>query len=238
MKEYFYHIIMMLILATLGTALAWWTLRGPERYAALKHIAVAYTPADVRYVSEKWIRDVVHRALPGGKWNVSGIHRVEEQLEQNPFIDNAEVYPGFDGRLHVSVRQFTPVAYVKWGGRKMILDSHGNLTPLPTGAPKGLPVINGIKSEQRLKEIYPVVKYLADTLHFPYKLRRLEADRGDLVLHFGPGIPPLRLGNVHAYRYKLAKAENMYRFLQKKRRLSRYREIDVQYRGQIVCRKP
>ncbi|NPA42598.1 MAG: hypothetical protein GXO27_01025 [Chlorobi bacterium] len=231
------HIMWFFLILLIGGSLLWWAAAGYKRFAerAGEEVVVEFTGMPARYVSEDEVRRTVARAV-AGRSGLEGIREAEEALRRNPFIDDVQVYWGAAGRMHVRIRQFTPVAVVEWQRQTMVMDSRGRIKPVPPGLENGLPRIKGFRPGRTTDALYPLVMYLRDTSRIPYRLAGVVREGKDAVVRFR-GAPPVRLGDTTAYKYKIAKTMDMYDYLRRHGKWHTYREIDVRFAGQVVCKK-
>ncbi|MEM9992327.1 MAG: hypothetical protein AAF738_11230, partial [Bacteroidota bacterium] len=72
------------------------------------------------------------------------IGRIEEVLEKNAFVKNADVYLGADDVVHVNISQRAPVVRVKdHDGRDYYLDIQGTFMPISKHYTARVPVVTG-----------------------------------------------------------------------------------------------
>jgi cell division protein FtsQ len=76
----------------------------------------------------------------------------EKKLEEIPWVESATVMRLLPNRLAISVRERTPVAFVKLGPRISLIDSKGVVMGLPSGktAAFSFPIIQGMTDDEPL----------------------------------------------------------------------------------------
>jgi cell division protein FtsQ len=173
------------------------------------------------------------------------LYELEEMLENNTWIEQAELY--FDNRdvLHVTVSEKEPVARVfTTAGNSFYIDSLGRNMPLSDKMSARVPVFTGFPAKKKLTPADSVLlEGVRQTAIFinnhPFWLSQvaqvdITADRNfEMIPVVGNHL--VRLGDGENMPQKFNRLMVFYRQVLSKTGFDKYRVIDVQYKGQVVA---
>jgi cell division septal protein FtsQ len=239
MKKKWIHTGLFAVLLALSAVLVGWALKANAdfRRASTDDYSVSIFPEKYRYITEKEVVEIIKRYDRKDTAEIVRAEIVEMRLEKHPFIANAEAYIGLNGKLAVEIEQFKPLAYVDFGHYRKVMDDKGYLKPVPKHDRPQLPVITGVHSESGLRKLFPVVKAMMQDPFFKRKLARISRRDGTLYIKLYGISPEITMGGTNSYRTKMEKTKEIIRTLKQTNRLHLYKNIDVRYRGQIICKK-
>lgn len=191
------------------------------------------------------LEDLVAGPIKGQPIAQFNLVELENKLEQDSWISDAELY--FDNKdiLHVEVDEKVPVARVfTVKGRSFYVDSIGNTMPVSAKRSARVPVFTGFPHKTQLSTKDSVLlRQVADAGDFIIKdaFWNAQVSQIDILADRSFEMIPL----VGDHRVKLgtgedipAKFRRLYVFYQQvltKMGLNAYRQIDVQYKGQVVA---
>jgi cell division protein FtsQ len=172
------------------------------------------------------------------------LHQLEQVLDQNVWISNAELY--FDSRdeLHVIVSEKEPIARIfTTAGASYYIDSMGNKLPLSNKLSARLPVFTNFpdkkslnaKDSVLLKDVRTSAGFI---LHDPFWMSQVAqvditpAENFEMVPVIGNHI--VRLGNGDNISEKFRRLMIFYQQVLSKTGFNKYKVIDVAYSGQVV----
>lgn len=187
--------------------------------------------------------------------------RIERTLENNPYIQDAEVYDEINGVLHVDVKVRQPVLRVfNTRGNSVYIDEQGKLMPLSDVYTARTPVANGFLAMDLTKLVGHNIKDLCDSLDQPelYIVKDLfevvnycrkdpfwkaqfnqfyvNADREiEIIPRVGDHI--ILLGAADDMDKKLQKLALFYERGLNKTGWNEYKTINLKYASQVVCTK-
>lgn len=164
------------------------------------------------------------------------LNLLEKQLESHPMIENAEVYTDLESRLHADIKQRVPIARVV-GKDEFYIDSKGKIMPLSEFYSARVPIIIGLSKKDTLSA-FQLIKYIREDLFF--------SQQTTMIKSHPKGLYSLRLRS-HDFNVFIGKAENLkqkfmnfkafYVKAKKDSLLGKYKNIDLQYGKQVVCKK-
>jgi cell division protein FtsQ len=165
------------------------------------------------------------------------IAELEKKLKTNPFIREAEVYITPDGKLHVSVIQIEPMAYLQYPGKSAMVDNRGEIVPLSPTAHPELPVISSKNGHIPVNKLIPLIREIYHDPELKKRVRSVVTDGGLVKIRLKGFAPAIQTNNLSGIRYKTEKIKEAIRLLKENGKERIYRTVDISYKGQIVCKK-
>jgi cell division protein FtsQ len=199
-------------------------------------------------------KDVEQMLVSATKGNIKGeqvssfnLHALEQMLEHNTWIDEAELY--FDNRdiLHVTVTEKEPVARIfTTTGNSFYIDSLGRTIPLSDKLSARVPVFTGFPARKKLtaadsvllNEVRMAANYITNDPFWLSQVAQVDitAQRNfEMIPVVGDHL--VRLGNGENIAQKFHRLMVFYKQVLSKTGFDRYKLIDVQYKGQVVVSK-
>ncbi len=173
------------------------------------------------------------------------LRELEQKLEQNSWINNAELY--FDNRdvLHVSVSEKIPVARVfTVSGQSFYVDNLSNRFPLSEKRSARVPVFTGFPQKKQLntkdslllKEIAATANHIINDPFWNAQVSQIDI-LPDRTFEMIPvvGDHRVKLGTGENIASKFRRLYVFYQQVLKNTGLNAYKTIDVQYRGQVIA---
>jgi cell division protein FtsQ len=197
-------------------------------------------------------KDVEQLLMKTAKGNIKGrpvasfnLHELEQTLEQNTWIDEAELY--FDNRdiLHVTVIEKEPVARIfTTAGNSFYIDSLGREMPLSDKMSARVPVFTNFpdkkilssKDSLLLNDVRATANFI---VHDPFWMSQtaqidITADRNlEMVPVIGNHL--VKLGNGDDIAGKFRRLMLFYKQVLSKTGFDKYKVINVRYKGQVVA---
>jgi len=207
-------------------------------------------------------RENVYSALEASEMQLEGYplsgidtRRLEKQLEENPYIRNAEISKDISGRLEVLVEQRMPLVRIMPGGKEgFYLDREGALLPLSGRytphillATGSIPYPGkGNKAEGQdhgrtggpLEELYRFCSYLSEHPFWKGQIVQIYVDpNGEYELIPRVGAHQILLGSLEEWEKKLRNLELLYRQGLSRYGWNGYETINLKYTNQVICTK-
>lgn len=199
-------------------------------------------------------KDVEQLVMKATKGKIKGepvasfkLHELEQMLEHNTWIDEAELY--FDNRdvLHITVTEKEPVARLfTTAGNSFYIDSLGRKMPLSDKLSARVPVFTGFPDKKKLSAADSVllndVRLTANhIMNDPFWMSQvaqidITPERNfEMVPVVGNHL--VKLGNGDDINKKFRRLMVFYQQVLSKTGFDKYKVIDVQYKGQVVVSK-
>ena len=199
-------------------------------------------------------KDVEQLLVKATKGNIKGepiasfrLHELEKMLEQNTWIDEAELY--FDNRdvLHITVTEKEPVARVfTTTGNSFYIDSLGRKIPLSDKLSARVPVFTGFPEKKKmnvndsalLDDVRVAANYIVNDPFWLSQVAQIDItpERNFEMVPL-VGYHLVKLGNGENIPQKFNRLMIFYKQVLSKTGFDKYKIIDVQYKGQVVVSK-
>ena len=204
-------------------------------------------------IKDKDVKEIIRRSF---EENVAqsrvgrvDVKRVEKVLEQDPFIENAEVFIDASDSLNVKITQREPICRViDNNGLNYYMDKNGIKIPPSKYYSARVIIVTGTvpphvtdflqKKKYGLKDVYNLVtRLLADDFYKTF-IQQIHVDAGgEFTLIPVLGDQKIRIGNLDDLDDKLKRIRIFYDEAMPYEGWKKYATISVKYRGQIVCKK-
>ncbi len=180
--------------------------------------------------------------------------KIEEILDDKSAVLKSQAYTTADGMLNVSLTQRTPIARFITPGGGFYTDSEGFIFPLQTSYSSRVHIIDGEipvrigsdfkgwledgKQKTWLEKVLNVVKYMEENRTWKDKIVQINViEGGELVLIPREGDEKFHFGQPDGIAEKFSKMELYYTNIIPAKGADYYRNVNVEYDGQIVCKK-
>ncbi len=188
--------------------------------------------------------------LVGRNLNDINIHKLENVLKANPFIEYAKVFADMNGTVHVDIRQRKPVIrIINMANVNFYIDENGLKIPMSDNYTARVLVANGLIDEdfsgevdalssQLAKDLFRTAKFIqADTL-WNDQIEQLFVDlKGDIEIVPRVGDHKIILGNADSLEVKFRNLLIFYKKAMPKVGWDTYKSINLKYANQIICEK-
>ena len=202
-------------------------------------------------------RDEVDRILleAGGKLvgrnlNDINIHKLENSLKSNPFIEYAKVFADMDGVVHVQIRQREPILrIINMANVHFYIDGKGLKKPLSDNFTSKVLVANGFIDEdfsgkvdtlssKVAKDLYRMAFFIRKDTLWDNQIEQLFVDlKGDIEMVPRVGNHKIILGDADSLQTKFRNLLVFYKKAIPKVGWDTYKTINLKYANQIVCEK-
>lgn len=206
-----------------------------------------------KLINERDVKSVLMRAFGG---NLQGIpmgelemERIEQALEADPFVKNADAFVDVHNQIHVRIEQKQPVLRVMdSNGGNYYLDGAGNRIPpsrnyaarvmVATGnLPPYSPDFLG-KKKNPLKDLFQLNEAIAADEFLNAMIQQIHLrEDGDFVLVPMIGDQKIIVGGIKNLDNKFWRLKTFYKEAMPREGFQKYETINLKYRNQVVCRK-
>lgn len=188
--------------------------------------------------------------LIGRNLNDINIHKLENILKANPFIEYAKVFADMDGIIHVDIRQRKPVIrIINMANVNFYIDENGLKIPMSDNYTARVLVANGFINEDFSGKVdtltSPLSKDLLRTARFIQsdtlwndQVEQLFVNlQGDIEIVPRVGDHKIILGSADSLEVKFRNLLVFYKKALPKVGWETYKSINLKYANQIVCEK-
>lgn len=163
------------------------------------------------------------------------VKSLENKLEKNAYISNAEVYKDLNDHVVAEIEQYHPMARVL-GETSYYIDVSGTKKPLSNHYTEHVMLVFGELTGDNQKEVIRLIqmidndrilKEMISEIHLKNNHIRLKTDglKADIIIDLK--------GNLEKELYKL---KAIYAYLNKEKLENKYQQIDLRYEKQAVCK--
>ncbi len=206
-----------------------------------------------KIVSEKHIEEVISKAfganLVGSPIEDLEISRVEQAVESDPYVGDAEVYLDAKNRLQVAIEQREPVLRLKDGtGSDYYLDQGGhkfswsrNYSPRVLIATGNIPAYQEDflqKEKSLLKDLFLLNEHIQQNKFWSRMIQQIHVNNyGEFILVPQIGTHKILFGNITEMEEKFSKLEIFYHEGITYTGWKEYDVLDIRFKQQVVGRR-
>ncbi len=236
-------IILLSIAASLvGLYLLWSAFLMPDKQQALvcQQVEIEVLDSvDRQFVQTKDIVQLLRKngLYPQGyEYQDIQTQAIESCVETHPYLKNAECYKTRKGVIHINAEQRLPKFRIL-GEENYYVDNERQIMPVGTTTACYVPIVTGrVPRQMAQEELYDFVTFLEDNPFWNAQIKQINVGNKrqvELVPAFGNNL--IILGDLSGFEAKLDKLQTFYGELNKIG-WKDWKEIDLRYKGQIVCR--
>ena len=198
------------------------------------------------FIDHRDVEDILKRkgSFTGIAAGLIDLRNIEEDLEKDPWIKNAELF--FDNKqvLQVQITERQPVARVfTVMGNSFYLDGSGKVLPLSDKLSARVPVFTGFPFGKKLskpdsallKDVLSLSNYIVADSFWNAQIAQIDivGNEFEMVPVIGDHI--IRFGDVTDKEKKFQKLFSFYKNVSTKVGFDRYETISLKYEGQVVA---
>ncbi len=191
---------------------------------------------------EKRLDAGVHGALIGQSIDKLELSELEDFVREDPFVDDANIYTGFDGVLNVRITQREPILRIHHRtGSDYYLGPNGDILPLSKHDNVRVPVLTGdvpsfkeAIADSLTLEVFVLAKALYDDELFSALIEQIDFRRGEYILVPKLGSSDISLGDLTYLDKKLYKYKAYIQGVVPEMGWDAYKNIDLRYGDQVI----
>jgi cell division protein FtsQ len=165
------------------------------------------------------------------------LNTIEEIIESNPMVKNAQVYFSVDGELISEIVQRKPIGRVE-GVNRFYLDDSGKRMPLSKYHSARVPIITGKITGKSLEDAYVILNYIYKDDFLRKNVIGIHIkDEGDYQLKLRVEEFVVNLGDVENLDEKFKNFMAFYLKATKDKTLENYAAVSLEFDNQVVCTK-
>ena len=168
---------------------------------------------------------------------------IENTLMKNDFVQSVTCYKTPNNKVKINLTQRTPVIYVlPDNGNGYYLDRYGKVIAKST-YPVNMPVATGrISQNYAQRHLSQLGQYIINNEFWDSQIEQINVsvnDEKEYVIDLIPRIGDhiIHLGHIHNYEKKLDRLKEFYAKAMPTIGWNKYSTIDLEYDGQIICKK-
>jgi len=205
----------------------------------IKEIQVEFEGGDNLYITS----ETVNKMLIQSSGNIKNqskenlfLRVLEQRVEENEMIENAEVYLTIDGVLKTRVLQRKPIARIAVNAKSYYIDRQGKKMPLSKNYSARVPIVEGVTSAEDLELVYQFVKKVLENEFMKKQIIGISINsKQEFTLKTRMGSQLIEFGKLEKVKIKIKKLKAFYQKVIKDKTLKKYRKINLEYNKQVVC---
>lgn len=166
------------------------------------------------------------------------IGEIEAKLNENTYVNEAQVYKDIDGELFIDIRQQVPIARVFTGNDEYYLTSNLTKMPLSNLYSDEVILVGGEIEENDYDGIYKMTEFLeADKLLKKHIIAMKKVNPNSFILLVNNGDYYIEFGELENIEDKFENLKLFYDQYLGKVGLDYYKSINLKFNNQIVATK-
>ena len=165
------------------------------------------------------------------------LRRLEQTLQSNEMIEDADVFLTVDGKIGAVIKQKTPIARVIDEGVAYYIDSKGGKMPLSSNYSARVPLLTGLKATNS-DNVYALANLIFKDAFLLQQVIGIEVNtKNEFILRTRIGNQKIEVGSLANIDAKIKKLKAFYQKVLKDKTLDNYQTINLIYNDQVVCTK-
>lgn len=242
------------VLAGIGVVVLLGAAMQQKNHKVCADVKIEITGAEKdMFIDEKDIMDILNSNddVKGKEIATIDLRKMEEQLEKNPWVKNAELF--FDNNdnkqvLTVSIEERQPIARVfTMQGNSFYLDTAATRLPLSDKVSARVPVFTSFPSDKKImaqsdsllmKDVIAIGKYIMNDSFWMAQTAQIDiTPQATFELLPVVGNHVVALGKANDLENKLNRLYTFYKEAWLQNGINKYEKLDVQYSNQVVAVK-
>ena len=206
------------------------------------------TAADIRKVLDKTYGEYI-----GVKADSLDLVKIEDIVDRRSAVLKSEAYMTIDGTLHIDITQRKPAARFQKEDGGFYADHDGYIFPLQNSFASHVQIIDGHiplaansgykgditdpAEKAWLEKIMGLVNYIDGNSEWKNMIVQIHVtESSDLILIPREGNERFLFGQPDNFKAKFERMKKYYTAVVPEKGADKYRQVDVRYKGQIICR--
>ncbi|QLE01811.1 hypothetical protein HX109_09665 [Galbibacter sp. BG1] len=164
------------------------------------------------------------------------LNRMEQALNSNEMVQEADVYVSVTGEIGAKIRQRTPIARVS-ANPSFYIDIEGEKMPLSPVYAARVPLVTGVSTKNEMESLYKLTKFIYDDDFLKKNIIGIHQKKNHFELKLRTEDFVVNLGAIENLE---AKFNNFKAFYQKglhDKTLGKYKAVNLSFDNQVVCTK-
>lgn len=188
----------------------------------------------VYFIDEKDIKDLVKQYNPTRKIGDMKIPELEKKINENPFVDSANVYMNLNGNLNVDIKQRVPVFRLSKNGKDFYVDEKGVEFPISRNFSYPCMLVMGDVDASEYQELGQLVEKIdKDDFSKKYFIG-IKKEKDSYNLLTSDGNYKVEIGDLENIDFKVKGFKTFVEKYLVYQNPNKYKRISVKYNNQIV----
>ena len=170
--------------------------------------------------------------------SVINLYGLENQVVQNPYVEEASVFLTIEGELKTVIKQCTPVARIIVDNDSYYIDRQGVKIPLSDNYSARVLLISGVKKDKDVAAVLPLIETILEDDFLQKEVVGIEkSDVDEYQFSVRSGNYKIDFGKLSDVDVKFKKLKAFYNKTFEDKTIQNYKTINVKYHNQVVCTK-
>ena len=188
----------------------------------------------VYFIDEKDIKDLVKQYNPTRKIGDVKIPELEKKINENPFVDSANVYMNLNGNLNVDIKQRVPVFRLSKNGKDFYVDEKGVEFPISRNFSYPCMLVMGDVDASEYQELGKLIEKIdKDDFSKKYFIG-IKKEKDNYNLLTSDGNYKVEIGDLENIDFKVKGFKTFVEKYLVYQNPNKYKKISVKYNNQIV----
>ena len=218
-----------------------------DKKETVKGIEVFVQNPDFGFVSERDIKNTLMNAdviLNHSITSELDLATLEEKVNSNPWVENAQVYVTANQNVKVNLKQLEPKLRIQRTdstANGYYLDEKGFMIPLSRAFYPDVPILTSerpITTIEQRKELVKLAQYIESDTFWQATISQINLDKNnDIELVSLIGDANIRFGSIENMEDKFFRIFQFYKKGINRINWDNVKELDVRFAKQVVCRR-
>ncbi|WP_420316071.1 cell division protein FtsQ/DivIB [Ekhidna sp.] len=171
---------------------------------------------------------------------------LEERVELNPFVKDAQVYRDLKGKLNVKVEQSKPIARLFIDGKKdKYIDSEGRVLPVNAKHTARVPLMEtefefmwekNLSESKYGKQVYDLLTFIENDKFWKAQIAHIFIKKdGEIEMYPQVTKQVVEFGHPEDLERKFSKLMTFYKEILPKKGWNTYDRVNLKFENQIIC---
>jgi cell division protein FtsQ len=238
MKKYYNSVKILLLLILVGFLFAFSSIRNSNR--KVSEPIVKFLGEENLFVTHATVSKLLivnQESVTNKPKEIIDLNVLENALNSNPMIKEAQVYINIDGQLTAEINQKKPIARVVTNASYYV-DNDGTFMPLSTNYAARVPLVTGVVDKNNLHNIAVVArKVQVDEFLKNNVVEIRQNENRSIDLKFRKDDFIIQLGSLNHLDKKINNLKAFYQKAMRDSTLNKYSAVNLRFDKQVICTK-
>ncbi|MGJ8592065.1 MAG: cell division protein FtsQ/DivIB [Aquaticitalea sp.] len=238
MKKYYNSIKIILLLFLVGFLFAFSSIRNSNR--KVTEPVVKFLGEENLFVTHSTVSKLLivnQESVTNKPKEIIDLNVLENALNSNPMIKEAQVYINVDGQLTAEINQKKPIARVVTNASYYI-DEDATYMPLSTNYSARVPLVTGFVEKNKLHNIAEVARKVQSDEFLKNNVVEIhENENKSIDLKFRKDDFTIQLGSLRQLDKKINNLKAFYQKAMRDGTLNKYSVVNLRFDKQVICTK-
>ena len=207
-----------------------------NRKRLVEKVMVNFDPQGAQFLSDSLVDKLLIQNKGGLPWKAKdslALSMLETLLENNPYVDNAEVYHFQQGILGVNIQEKSAVVRIQ-GTDQYYLDKAGNQFPISNKHTPKVPLYMGTLEEEQKEDLLSLIDYIDKDPFLRNELASIHYRSNSYFIGLRSYGFEVEIGMMRRIGEKLSKLKVFCAYHDNHRLRREYTLINLKFKNQVV----